>query len=302
MREDVMIEKRSLSRTIFNIFNYGFMIAFGLVCLLPIWHVLMASLSDPRLLMASSGALLKPLGEITLKGYAMVLQNRDILNGYVNTFIYVFAGATVGTILTAIAGYLVSRTSYKLAKPLALFIMFTMMFNGGLIPTYMVIRNLGFLNTRWAIIVPGLMNAYYIIMMKSAFEQLPESYEESAKLDGASPVTILFRILLPLVKPSLVVIIMFTVIMQWNSWYSASIYLPRARGLWPLQLFMRELLIENDTSKIVTSSDEANALVNMTGNLVKYCVTIVGTAPILLAYPFAQKYFVTGITMGGVKG
>lgn len=297
-----MIEKRSLSRTIFNIFNYGFMIAFGLVCLLPIWHVLMASLSDPRLLMASSGALLKPLGKINLKGYAMVLQNRDILNGYVNTFIYVFAGATVGTILTAIAGYLVSRTGYKLAKPLALFIMFTMMFNGGLIPTYMVIRNLGFLNTRWAIIVPGLMNAYYIIMMKSAFEQLPESYEESAKLDGASPVTILFRILLPLVKPSLVVIIMFTVIMQWNSWYSASIYLPRARGLWPLQLFMRELLIENDTSKIITSSDEANALVNMTGNLVKYCVTIVGTAPILLAYPFAQKYFVTGITMGGVKG
>ena len=100
----------------------------------------------------------------------------------------------------------------------------------------------------------------------------------------------------------MVVIIMFTVITQWNSWYTASIYLPRARDKWPLQLFMREMLIQNDTSKIVTSSGEANAAVNMTGNLVKYCVTVVGTAPILLAYPFAQKYFVTGITLGGVKG
>ncbi len=114
--------------------------------------------------------------------------------------------------------------------------------------------------------------------------------------------TILFRILLPMVKPTLAVIAMFTVIMQWNSWYTASIYLPRARNLWPLQLFMRELLINNDTSKIVTNAAEANAMVNMTGNLVKYCVTVVGTAPILLAYPFAQKYFVKGITLGGVKG
>ena len=297
-----MIEKRTVSRTIFNIFNYGFMILFGLACLLPVWHVVMASISDPRLLMGSSGLLLKPLGTPTFEGYKLVFQNAQIWSGYLNTIIYVLFTTVVGTIMTALAGYLVSRKTFKLAKPLTLFIMFTMIFSAGTIPTYMLVRNLHMLNTRWAIMIPGLMNAYYIIIMKSAFEQLPPSYEEAAKLDGATPMTILFRILLPMVKPTLAVIAMFTVIMQWNSWYQASIYLPRARDLWPLQLFMREMLINNDTSKIVTTANEANAMVNMTGNLVKYCVTIVGTAPILLAYPFAQKYFVKGITLGGVKG
>ena len=114
---------------------------------------------------------------------------------------------------------------------------------------------------------------------------------------------ILFQILLPLVKPTLVVIIMFAVIGQWNSWYPASIYLPRVRDKWPLQLIMRSLLIQNDVSKLLTtSSGDANHVINMTGNLVKYCVTVVGTLPILVAYPFAQRYFVTGITLGGVKG
>lgn len=296
-----MIEKHSKSRSIFLILNYSFMALFALICFAPMWHVLMASVSDPQLLMGSSGLLLKPLGNVTLKGYDLVIHNKDILTGYLNTLLYVLTVSVAGAFLTAISGYLISRRNFGLAKPLTVFIMFTMMFSGGVIPTYMVVRGLGLLNTRGAIILPGLLNAYFVIMMKSAFEQLSGSYEESAKLDGANPMVILFRILLPLVKPTIVVIIMFTVITQWNSWYTASIYLQRKRDYWPLQLFMREMLIQNDTSKIVTSSEGANALVNMTGNLVKYCVTIVGTLPILCAYPFAQKYFVTGITLGGVK-
>ena len=278
-----MIERTSKSRIIFCIFNYGVLIVFGFLCLMPLWHVLMASVSDPRLLMASSGILFAPLGRPTLEGYRIVLSNSAIIEGYGNTLLYVVTNAAAGTFLTAIAGFLVSRKNFKLARPLTVFIMFT-------------------INTRWAIIVPALMNAYYIIVMKSAFEQLPGAYEESAKLDGAGPVRILFQILLPLVKPTLVVIIMFSVIGQWNSWYPASIYLPRVREKWPLQLIMRSLLIQNDVSKLLTSSSEANHVVNMTGNLVKYAVTIVGTLPILVAYPFAQRYFVTGITLGGVKG
>ena len=297
-----MIEKRTPSRLVFNVFNYGFMIIFALLCIMPVWHVVMASLSNPRLLMGASGILVKPLGKVTLEGYGMVLQNRNILVGYGNTIFYVLFTSVFGTILTAIAGYLVSRTDFKLAKPLTLFIMSTMIFSAGTLPTYMVIRNMGMLNTRWAILVPGLMNAYYIIIMKSAFEQLPMSFEESAKLDGANSLTILFKILMPMVKTTLAVVVMFTVIMQWNSWYPASIYLVKARDKWPLQLFMRDLLVKNDASKIVTNANDANAAINMAGNLVKYCVTVVGTAPILLAYPFAQKYFVSGITLGGVKG
>ena len=296
-----MIEKTTPSRILFNILNYSFMIFFSFVCIIPLWHVLMASISDPRGLMAASGVLWKPIGEATLKGYGMVLKNKSIIIGYGNTVFYVVFAAVAGTILTTVSGYLISRKNFRPVKFLTLFIMFTMMFSGGLIPTYMVIKGLGMINTRWAVMLPGVMNAFYIIMMKSSFEQLSDSYEESARLDGAGPVTILFRILLPLVKAGLAVIIMFTIVLQWNSWYPASIYLPRVREYWPLQLFMRELLIQNDTAKIMTGTDAAQAA-DYTANLVKYCVTIVGTIPILCVYPFAQKYFVTGVTMGGVKG
>ena len=296
-----MIEKNTPSRIGFNILNYGFMLLFAVVCFIPFWHVVMCSISEPRLLMANAGLVVRPLGNPTVDGYKLVLQNKDIWSGYLNTFIYVLSSAVLGTAMTSLAGYLVSRKSFKLVKPLIVFIVFTMIFSAGTIPTYMVVRNLDMLNTRWSIIIPSLMNAYYIIMMKSAFDQLSPSYEEAARLDGAGPLITLFRVLLPMVKPTLVVIVMFTVIMQWNSWYTASIYLPRARGLWPLQLFMQEILINNDTSKIVTNAKDAKAMVNMTGNLVKYCATVVGTAPILLAYPFGQKYFVKGVTMGGVK-
>ena len=190
---------------------------------------------------------------------------------------------------------------FKLQLPLLLFILFTMMFSGGLIPSYQVQRSIGLINNKWALMIPGMMNAFYITMIKAAFDQLSPSFEESAKLDGAGPITILFRILTPLIKPSLAVVVMFSVVMQWNSWYPASIYLPMARKDWPLQLLMREILVQNNTAKIISGADAA-AKADLTSNLVKYCVSIVGTLPILCAYPFAQKYFVKGATMGGVKG
>lgn len=296
-----MIEKKTLSRVLFNILNYGFMIAFAVVCVAPLWHVLMASISNPRMLVTTSGILWKPVGDITFKGYELVFRNGNIMNGYANTLLYVGWHAIVGTLMTLIAGFLVSRQNFKLQLPLLLLIMFTMMFSGGLIPTYQVQRALGFINNKWAMMIPGMMNAFYIIMIKSAFDQLSPSYEESAKLDGAGPLTILFRILVPLIMPSLAVVIMFSVVMQWNSWYPASVYLPMARKDWPLQLFMREVLVQNNTAKI-TSGFDAAAKADLTTNLVKYCVSIVGTLPILCAYPFAQKYFVKGATLGGVKG
>ena len=296
-----MIEKNSISRTVFCILNYAFFVLFSIACVLPIWHVIMASFSDPRVLMGTSGLVLKPLGEATLEGYKLVIGNMAVLRGYLNTFIYVIWVALVGTALTALAGFLISRADFMLAKPLSLFILFTMMFSGGLIPSYMVIRQLGLINTRWALMIPGITNAFYIMMISSSLKSLPSSYEESAKLDGAGPVTIMVRILLPLIKANLAVVIMFNVIGMWNAWYPASIYLPRARELWPLQLVMREMLIENDMKSVITSSDTKDA-VDFVANLCKYCVTVVGTLPILCAYPFAQRYFVAGVQMGGVKG
>jgi len=296
-----MVERLNPSRILFNIFNYAAMILLALACVAPLVHVLMASLSDPRELMANRGLLWWPLGETTLNGYKIVLRNSSILTGYANTLIYVAVTTIGGAILTVMAAFVISRTNLKLKKPITILILFTMMFNGGLIPSYIVNLSLGLVNNRLAVILPGIINAFFIIMMKSAFEQLPDSYEESAKLDGAGPMTILVRILVPLVKATIAVIIMYNVVMQWNSWFPASIYLTKRRDLWPLQLFMREILVQNDSSIVLTGTD-ALSKADLTRNLVKYCVTIVGTLPILAIYPFVQKYFVKGVTIGGVKG
>lgn len=296
-----MIEKNTPQRIIFNIFNYSFMVFLCIVCVAPLWHVLMSSISDPRALMGSSGLLWKPSGEITFRGYELVLKNSQVLSGYINTFINVTTTTVLGAFLTLMAGYVLSRPNIKLKMLLTIFVLFTMMFGGGLIPSYMINRSLGLINNRSALIIPGVINAFYIVIMKNAFEQLPHSFEESAKLDGAGPLTVLFRILMPLVMSTIAVVIMFNIVMQWNSWYAASIYLPKRRDLWPLQLIMRETLVQNDTSKMLTGS-EAIKKADLVGNLVKFCITIVGTLPILVVYPFAQKYFIKGVTLGGVKG
>jgi len=295
-----MVEKRSGSRAVFNIINYSLMAVFCFICIAPLWHVLMASISDPRALMNVTGILFTPEGEATFRGYQLVFRNNSILTGYINTLVYVGTIAIAGTALTMVAGFVISRKT-KLQKPMTIFIIFTMMFSGGLIPSFIINLNLGIVNTRYAIILPALMNAFYIIIMKSAFEQLPSSFEESAKIDGAGPLRILITILAPLIKATTAVIMMFVIVMQWNSWFPAAIYLQQRRDLWPLQLFMREVLVQNDTARILSGSD-AMRRADFTSNLVRYCVTIVGTLPILCVYPFAQKYFVKGITLGGVKG
>lgn len=296
-----MVERMSVSRVIFNIFNYLLMIVIAALCLLPMWHVVMASISNPRDLIATAGLVLWPVGEPTWDGYAIVLNNSKVWTGYMNTIIYVIGSGLIGTVLCLIAGYLLSRKNFKLQRPLTMFILFTMLFSGGMIPTYMIIRYLGLLGTRWAIILPGCTNAFYIIMMKSAFDQLPASYEEAALIDGASPMRILIEVLVPLVKATIAVVVMFGVIAQWNSWFPASIYLTTDRDKWPLQLVMKEILISSDISKLLSGAD-AIPRDDLTGTLVRYSIAMVGTLPILVAYPFAQKFFVKGVTLGGVKG
>jgi putative aldouronate transport system permease protein len=296
-----MIEKIGPSRVVFNICNYGFLTFFCVICIAPLWHVVMASISNPRMLFQSSGLIVLPLGNPTVQGYGLVFRNNSIITGYANTFFYVGINTVLGAVLTTIAGFVLSRPTLKLRAPFTLLILFTLIFNGGLIPSYMINRALGLVNNRLGVIIPGVINGFYIIIMRSAFVQLPASYEESAKLDGAGPLTIMVRILAPLVKATIAVVVMFIVVQQWNSWFQASIYLMRRRDLWPLQLFMREILVQNDTSRLISGSDAANAADNV-ANLVKYCVTVIGTLPILCAYPFAQKYFVKGVTLGGIKG
>lgn len=297
-----MVERLTPGRVAFNVLNYSLMILLSIAFLIPLWHVLMASVSNPRMLMASTGFLLSPAGIPTLDGYRLVLRNPSIWTGYMNTVIYVTGTTLFGLILTLLAGFAVSRRNLRLKYPLIAFFLFTMLFSGGLIPTYMVIKGLGLIGTRGAILIPGVTNAFFIIIMKSAFEQLSPSFEESAKMDGAGPLVILVKILVPLVVPTIAVIILFSAVLQWNAWIPASIYLPMTRGLWPLQLVMREIVVQNETRVIFTDASTVRRDADLVRNLVRYSTVMVGTVPILSVYPFVQKYFVKGITLGGVKG
>ncbi len=294
-----MVEKTSVSRIIFVIINITLLSLFCFVCLVPLWHVIMASFSDPGALLQHQGIVWWIQGSGSLGGYKLIFESTRIWRTYLNSIFYVVVATALGVFLTAIAGYLLSRKQFKLKKPLTLFIMFTMVFNGGTIPTYMIVRSLGMTNTPFAIILPSLTSAYYCIMMKSAFELLPESFEEAAKLDGAHPLIILFKILFPLVLPTCAVIAMFMIVVQWNSWYPSYMYLPRAEEWWALQMYMRQITIENDLSTILQGAHTGDEILNAT--LVQYCVIVAGTLPIMVIYPFIQKYFVTGMTLGGVK-
>jgi len=251
------------------------------------------------MLMMSTGINWLPVGTIQWRAYEMVLNNRGIIMGYVNTVIYVTAGTFLGLALTASAGYVLSCKS-KLRSPLMIMLVFTMMFSGGLIPSYMVNMALGLIDNRLSIILPGATNAFFVIIMKNAFEQLPESFAESAKLDGAGPLKILVKILLPMVKATVAVLALFMIMMRWNSWFHEAIYLSRSRDLWPLQLVMREILVQRDVTTV--TAGEAAAMANLMVEPIRHAVTIAGTLPVLFVYPFVQKYFVHGITLGGVKG
>lgn len=294
-----MVEKTSVSRIIFIIVNTLLVGVFCFLCILPLWHVVMASFSEPTALMNTNGIVWWICGSGSVEGYKLVFESTMLWRTYGNTIFYVVASTGLGLALTVVAGYLVSRKNFKLQKPLLIFIMVTLVFNGGTIPTYMVVRSLGLTQSPLAIILPSLTSAYYCIMMKSAFEGLPESFEEAAKLDGAHPLVILFQILFPLILPTCAVIAMYMIVVQWNSWYPSYMYLNRAEEWWSLQMYMRQLTIMNDLTSIIQGGGSADRVLNAT--LVQYCVIIVGTLPVLIIYPFIQKYFVTGMTLGGVK-
>jgi len=202
--------------------------------------------------------------------------------------------------MCSLCGYILSRSGLMWKGILMFFVTFTMMFSGGLIPFYMVVRNLGWIDKRIALIVPGCILVFNVIIMRTSFMSIPASLEESAKLDGAGHMTILFKIILPLSKAVVAVIVLFIAVGQWNSWFFAMIFL-QTRALFPLQLILREILVQNDTSKIMVGSD-AVAQMDLYKPLVQYCTTIVATAPILCIYPFVQKYFVTGVMIGSLKG
>ena len=288
--------KRTLGERSFEVVNLAFLVLVMIVMLYPLTHVLFASFSNPNLLSAHTGVLLRPLGFSTA-AYEAVLQNPDIYTGYSNTLFLVTVGTLCSLLLTIFSAYVLSRRGYGLRRVFNFVATFTMFFSGGLIPFYLQVKGLGLLNTRWSLILPTLMSTYNLIVLRTAFASVPASLEEAAKIDGANDFTVLFRVIVPLSIPSLAVIVLFYAVSYWNAWFYAMVFL-RKRELYPLQLILREILIMSSADSMVDMDINDRAIVSQT---IKYATIIVSTLPILVVYPFLQKYFVQGMMVGAVK-
>lgn len=290
-----MLRRKSSGECIFDIVNNILLTALVLVTIYPFLYVLFASLSDSDLLMQKVGILLKPLG-FSLKAYISVLNNPMIAIGYGNTILYMAVGTTINMLMTSLGAYVLSRKDFRIKRIMSLLIIFTMFFSGGMIPTYLVVMQLGMIDKIWALVLPGAISTMNLLIMRTAFMSISPSLEESAFIDGANDLVILLRIVLPLSLPTVAVMVLFYGVGHWNSWFPAMIYL-RTRTKYPLQLILREVLVLNDVSRMDTGVMPGASI----GESIKYATIMVATLPILFLYPFLQKYFVKGVMIGAIK-
>ena len=278
----------------FRLINGIILAMISLMTLYPFLYVIFASFSDPVKLMGNSSLLLKPLG-FSLNAYKKVFVNPSIYSGYLNTIFYVAAGTLVNILATCMAAYVLSRKQFMLRRFLTIMFIFTMYFNGGLIPSYLLIKDLGLINSRLSLILPGAVSTFNLMIMITGFEGIPQSLEESARIDGAGDWTILFRIIMPLAKPTIMVILLYYAVGHWNSWFNAMIYLRDADKM-PIQIFLRDILTRSQLGAMTGQTD-----VEDVGQTIKSATIIVSTVPILCIYPFIQKHFVKGVMIGAVK-
>ena len=286
--------KRSKGERIYGVFNGMVLLLVALATLYPFLYVVFASVSEPLKLLTRQGLLWYPAG-ITWNAYKKVFANSSIYSGYLNTIFYVVAGTTVNIIATSVAAYVLSRKQLMLRRFFTLMIIFTMYFNGGLIPNYLLIKDLGMVNSRLALILPGAISTFNLMIMITGFREIPQALEESARIDGASDWTILFRIILPLAKPTIMVIMLYYAVGHWNSWFDGMIYIRDSTKM-PLQIFLREILTRSQLGSMAGDIE-----VEDVGITIKYATIIVSTLPILCLYPFIQKHFVKGVMIGAVK-
>ncbi len=261
---------------------------------IPMWHVLMSSISDGKQLLAHEGLVVFPIGEINFKGYQHIFKNAGIVSGYLNAIIYTVASTACGFALSVLTGYALSRQT-KMKPIVTAMIMFTMLFSGGMVPSYMVIKSLGWVGTRWALIIPGCTNAMFMIMMMNAFNSVPREMYEAARMDGAGHFRTMTQIMLPQAMNLGSVIILNSVVGQWNSWLQASIYVPNKKSLWPLQLWVKQITADNENFLNTSNPDYSRYLI-------KFAVVIAATLPIIILFPFFQDKLEKGVIAGGIKG
>lgn len=283
--------------SLFDIVNVLLMGIFACCMLFPFIHMAAVSISSSEYVTGNQISLW-PKG-INFDAYKAVLKDNRILVGYKNTLIYVVLGTTLSLVFTTMGAYSLSRRNLVFGRTFMMIIVFTMLFTGGLIPTYLVVRSYGLLDTIWAMLLPGLVSSWFLIIMRTFFQGIPRELEESGKIDGLSDLGILLRIILPLSKPVMLTISLFYAVQIWGNFFSALIYI-RDASLYPLQVTIRNIVLIGqltDTTVSTAIGEKAVVLESL-----KYAVILVGTLPILLVYPFIQKHFVKGSMMGSVKG
>lgn len=295
--------RRSVYRDgiVFPLINAFFMILISIVMFYPFYYCMVASVSHNSLLEGFRGILLHPLGGITFGSFKKAFEHPLILSGIKNIFTILICALPLNIVMTMICGYFMACKDIFFKKPIVLFVLFTMYFGGGMIPTYLNIRDLHLYNTTAALIIPGCLSVYNAIITRTAIEAIPDSLTESARLDGAGELTILFRIILPLLKPTIAVLVLYYGVGHWNSWFPASIFI-KDNNLLPLQNILRSVLIDNSELVDKASAASAAAQKETYTETIKYAVIMISTLPIICIYPFLQKYFTKGVMIGAVKG
>lgn len=285
---------------IFDTFNYIILFIIMALVLYPLIFVLSASVSDP-IEVVTGRVVLWPRG-FTLDSYARVFSNATIIRGYANSIFYTVLGTSLSMILTTFAAFALSRPDLRGRKFFTVMITLTMFFSGGMIPLYLIVQKLGLIGNFWSIILPSLMSAYNMIIMRSYFQSsIPFSIQEAAVIDGCSPLKLLIKIILPLSVPVMAVVALYYGVARWNSYFSCMLYMGSKKEWWTLQLVIREIVIQSTTTEMMdvglVSLDQI-----MAKEAIKYTVIIVSSLPLLIVYPFIQKHFVKGVMIGAVKG
>ncbi|PQP84276.1 carbohydrate ABC transporter permease [Paenibacillus sp. PCH8] len=292
--------QKSRSDRLFYGFVYLLTIVAVIVTLYPFLYVISISFSSVDAI-AKQKVVLWPVG-FTLSGYQMVLQYKELWVSFYNTLWYTVVGTLLNIVATCLAAFPLSRQSFFLRRKLNFFIAFTMYFSGGLIPVYMLITSLGLYNTRWVMVLPVLVITFNVMICRSAFEGIPNEIFESASIDGANEMTMLYRLAVPIIKPTLAVLTLYYAVFHWNNFFSALLYLGK-QDMQPLQMFLRRVLImaSPEVMQKMGGTMTSGALAVSTLQ-VRYVSIVVSILPIVTIYPFIQRYFVKGITLGAVKG
>lgn len=270
-----------------------------ILTILPLGYVLMASIMEPSILV-TKGISFNP-ADWSFQGYQKIFRDKAIIRGFINSIFYATSFSLLTVFITMITAYPLSKKKLIGRRGIMNYFLVTMFIGGGLVPTYLLIKNLNMLNTVWAIIIPGAVNVWNIILARTYFIGIPEELSEAAKIDGANDIQVFFRIMMPLAKPIMFVLFLYAFVGQWNSYFDAMIYL-KDPALEPLQLVLRKILIQNQPSTDMIGSQIQMAELKKIAELLKYATIVISSLPLLVMYPFFQKFFNEGVLLGSVKG